>query len=144
MRKAPDFHGLSRTRQYRIWQDMIQRCYNNNRADYCNYGAKGVTVCPTWRKSFLSFWEDMNDSYFESATIERKDNSKGYSKENCRWATKEEQNRNKSDVRRFPYHGMMLTVAEVAAINGTNHKTTYSRLVQLGWPVARCVNSPSL
>ena len=135
-------HGMCRSRQYRIWRGMVNRCYRKQEVNYARYGGKGITVCDEWRKTFQAFWADMGPSYFEGATIERRDNTKGYSKENCRWATPAEQNRNKGSVRRFDYHGQKLTIADVAKLGDIPHRTAYARLVRYGWNVARCINTP--
>lgn len=135
-------HGMFGTRPYSIWRSMLNRCYRKQEVSYPRYGGKGIKVCPAWW-DFQDFWNDMGPTYFEDATIDRIDNKKGYSKENCRWATPAEQNRNKSSVRRFEYHGEMLTISDVAKISGLKNRTIYARLVRYGWNVARCINTPT-
>ena len=87
-------HGMSRTPTYKIWAYMIARCHNPKDTGYKWYGAKGITVCQRWRDDFLNFLEDM-DERPPAKTIDRIDNFKGYSKENCKWSTIKEQNSNK-------------------------------------------------
>lgn len=79
-------------RLYYIWVAMNQRCYNPRCKDYRWYGAKGITVCERWqagprweRSRFWNFVEDMYSTYFEEASIDRKDPSGHYCKDNCRW-----------------------------------------------------------
>ncbi len=88
-------------RLHRIWAGMKSRCYNPNATGYKNYGGRGISICDEWRDDFLSFlaWATKN-GYQEGLTIDRVDNDKGYSPENCRWATKVEQNRNKRTVKK--------------------------------------------
>lgn len=89
-------HGKSRSKIYKQYINMVQRCTNPNHKDYWRYGEKNILVCDSWLKSFESFYNDMGDRPFEDSSIERIDNSKGYSLENCKWATPEEQHYNMS------------------------------------------------
>lgn len=91
-------HGMSNTPEYNVWIDMIQRCTNLKKADYENYGGRGIAVCRRWLK-FENFYEDMGERPKE-LTLERIDNNKGYFPDNCKWGTKTEQARNQRVSRR--------------------------------------------
>lgn len=79
-------HQQSKTSTYNIWSGLFTRCYNKNHATYKYYGAKGITVSEDWN-TFEKFFEDMGERP-TGYQIDRVDNTKGYSKDNCRWISK--------------------------------------------------------
>lgn len=87
-------HGKSRTPEYDIWVQMVQRCTNPKDANYFKYGARGITLCKRWRDSFINFLEDMGERP-EGLTLDRKDNNGNYEPSNCRWTSYSVQNVNK-------------------------------------------------
>ena len=89
-------HGKSRERLYKIWENMLFRCYHANCKAYKYYGERGIAVCEEWRNSYETFrdWA-LSNGYRDDLTIDRIDNDKGYCPENCHWATWAEQAKNK-------------------------------------------------
>jgi|SaaInlV_200m_DNA_6_1039755.scaffolds.fasta_scaffold43351_2 hypothetical protein len=85
-------HNKSRSLEYKVWDSMIQRCGNKSHKAYDNYGGRGISVCSEWQ-DFENFYADMGDK--EGLTLERLDNDKGYSKDNCKWVTMTDQARNR-------------------------------------------------
>lgn len=94
-------HGKAQTRLYRVFRDMKNRCYNKNSKDYKNYGGRGITICKEWLEDYMNFdrWAFANgydpDAPKMQCTIDRIDNDKGYSPDNCRWVDIATQNRNR-------------------------------------------------
>lgn len=89
-------HGQTGTRLHRIWKAMHTRCYNTNSPQFEYYGYRGIFICDAWKVNFKAFYDwAMANGYRDDLTIDRIDNDKGYSPDNCRWTTMEEQNKNK-------------------------------------------------
>ena len=104
-RKVKEFTNENRShkktyhRLYNRWHQMIQRCHNPTHHRYKDYGARGISVCIEWR-NIENFINDMYSTFIEGLTLDRKDNQLGYSKDNCRWATSNIQQRNSRRIRR--------------------------------------------
>lgn len=106
-------HGMTNTRVYRIWRQMHQRCENPNAEGYENYGGRGILVDKNW-DNFPTFFEDMGQPPTEAHTLDRVETDKGYSKENCKWATWTEQHRNRRDNRLVTAFGQTKCMTEWA------------------------------
>lgn len=87
-------HGMVNTKEYRTWNRIINRTTNPNFPNYDKYGGAGIKVCDRWRGSFQEFYNDMGKAPSSNHSIDRKDPTKGYFPENCRWATSREQSWN--------------------------------------------------
>ena len=103
---------MSNTKEYKTWSGIKKRCENPKASNWHQYGGAGVTICKKWKDSFLTFYEDMGPAPSEYHSIDRIDNSKGYCKENCRWATAKQQARNKTNNRKIEIAGKSKTIAE--------------------------------
>lgn len=89
-------HGKSKTRLYRTWKNMKNRCYNPNVRSYSDYGARGITVCDEWLNNFQCFYDwAIQSGYREDLSIDRINNDDGYYPENCHWADAKEQANNR-------------------------------------------------
>lgn len=97
-----------KTTEYFTWGAIKQRCYNPNHQKFEEYGGRGITVCKRWKDSFENFLEDMGKKPTPKHTLDRIDNSKGYSPKNCRWVTRSIQgsNRRKFKKSKSKYHGV--------------------------------------
>jgi len=116
-------------RMRRIWRKMLSRATDPKAKDFPRYGGVGRGVADAWL-SFENFCADMAGSYQDDLTLERIDNSKGYSKENCRWATHMEQQRNKLNNRFLTYQGQKLHLAELVRITGLSKIVLTYRLAK--------------
>jgi len=96
--KQQEDHGMAEHELYNVWTHIIQRCENKKNTSYKHYGAKGVKVCDRWRNSFLAFYQDMGERP-KGYTIDRIDVYGNYEPSNCKWATPQEQSRNRSIIR---------------------------------------------
>lgn len=91
-------HGLSKSRIYRIYRHMVNRCKNKRVESYPLYGGRGISVCDEWQK-FEPFYEwSMKNGYSPELSIDRIDNEKGYSPNNCQWSSSVDQARNKRNT----------------------------------------------
>lgn len=115
---------------YSTWCNMIQRCENPSNGQYSDYGGRGITICPEWRSDFLRFERDMGPKPSPTHTVDRRDNSKGYNPDNCRWATRTEQSRNRRGRHLVTVHGQTMPLSEAVEKYGGNYGTVKWRLHQ--------------
>lgn len=111
---------------YNSWYAMKQRCSNPNNVSYKNYGDRGITYCRDW-EFFDGFLRDMSPCWKEGLTLNRIDNDKGYSRENCNWVTRKEQNINKRVNHVLEYRGRKMTMPQWAEYLGISFGTLRSR-----------------
>lgn len=105
-------HGLTKTIFYKTYYHILHRCNNKRSKDYHHYGGRGIKCL--W-PDFVSFYNDMSKTYQKGLEIERIDNNGHYCKENCRWATRKDQTRNRRNTKyTIDSNGKKISVAELA------------------------------
>lgn len=139
-------HGYSTNRLYYKWHAMIDRCNYPKAVSYPRYGGRGITVISDWLKfnNFLK-WA-LENGYQEGLTIERLDNNKGYSPENCTWIERSKQTMNRRCTKWITAFGETkpLSYWENDPRCKIKHNALYHRIVHLGWDHELAVTAPPI
>jgi hypothetical protein len=142
---AKSTHGHTKggraTPMYMTWVGMIARCTNAHHVKYHLYGGRGISVCARWLHSFSAFVEDMGTKPSECHSLDRINGDGDYEPGNCRWATLEQQNQNRSTSIMIECGGLRLAVSEWARRTGIPRHAIYSRL-RMGWDPIKAITSP--
>lgn len=135
-------HGESKSRLHSIWCNMITRTENPHGTAYPCYGGKGIAICPEWRNDFSAFknWAEAN-GYAEDLTIDRIDNNKGYSPDNCRWVTWKDQFNHRTTCHYLTFRERTQSIAQWAEELGISKSALYQR-ISAGWSVDRALTEP--
>lgn len=132
-------HGMRNTVEYKTWVMLKQRCTNPNSDSYIHYGLRGVKVCRRWENSFENFFADMGKRP-AGCSLDRRDTNGNYTKKNCRWASRLEQENNKRNNRTISVDGSRMTIAEAARHFKINYQTLYHRIVYKKWSVEKSIS----
>jgi hypothetical protein len=137
-------HGATNTRLYNIWRSMRQRCKNPTDVNIKkNYLDRGITVCKEWHNfSIFQHWA-MTNGYADNLTIDRVDNDKGYSPENCRWADIYEQSNNRRSNQIITFNGITLTLAQWTRKIGVSKTLLNKRIFSYGWSPEKALTTPA-
>lgn len=139
-RVGKKFLGLSRTKVYKVWAGMKDRCNNPKNNFYKNYGGRGIKYTRKW-ENFWGFFEDVGKNHKEGLTLDRIDNNKGYNKENCRWITRKEQLLNTRRNVLISFRGKTQPLKLWADRLGIGHETMRMRLKK--WSITRALTEKS-
>jgi hypothetical protein len=126
---------------FKCWKSMKNRCYAPNTTPFAWYGGRGIKVCDRWLESFENFLEDMGLPPDPSLSLDRRDSNKDYCKDNCHWATDQEQMRNTRRNRHVTINGVTKTPSEWADQAGIRRATFCVRM-RLGWTGERLLTAP--
>lgn len=120
-------HNKYKTPEYRAYQKMKERCLNKNVDRYKNYGGRGITICDSWLESFQNFYEDMGERPSPEHSLDRKNVNGNYEKENCRWATKNQQDNNKVNTIYVQHNNETKSLSDWCRYYGLNYKSTWKK-----------------
>ena len=138
-------HGHTRncswSPEYKSWVAMISRCTHTTNKQYHRYGGRGISICQEWMV-FENFLRDMGEKPTPKHTLDRIDNDGNYEPGNCRWATVQEQNRNRSSGVYFECFGERLSLTEWGEKTGIPIETIRSRIHKFGWSVEKALSTP--
>lgn len=126
---------------YKSWHMMKQRCSNPKYSQYKDYGGRGIDFAPGWMhfENFLAYMGERPPG----TTLERRDNDKGYWPDNCYWATKSEQQRNRRTNRTLELNGVAKLLTDWAESLGLTAHALHGR-IQRGWSLERALTTPAL
>ena len=127
--------------EYRAWWQMLYRCTDRRSRRWSYYGGRGITVCDRWRESFSNFYADVGPRPSAKHSIDRIDNDGNYEPDNCRWATRETQHRNKRGLRMLELNGETKCLTEWAEQYNIDRKLVQHRLSR-GWSLQRALITP--
>lgn len=128
--------------EYSVWCGIKRRCYNPNEQAYKLYGARGIKMCERWRQSFTTFYSDLGPRPSPQHTIERISSNGDYTPENCKWATRKEQARNRRTNRLIEFQGITLPLCVWAERMNMDQDLVWNRLRD-GWSVAEALTIQS-
>lgn len=127
------------TAEYTAWKAMIMRCECKTWPRHADYGGRGITICQRWREDFANFLADMGPKPSPDLSLDRINNDGNYEPDNCRWATREEQQRNtRRDLCPITFDGITLPLAAWAERAGISRNVLRHR-IEAGWTPERAL-----
>jgi hypothetical protein len=136
-------HGYSSAAEHMAWASLKDRCHNEKSSSYDGYGGRGISVCDRWRDSFENFLADMGERPSKEHSIDRKDNDGNYEPDNCRWATKKEQGRNRRSNRILTFNNKTQTLIEWSEELGISSAVIRQRIKASGWSIEEALTTPA-
>jgi len=146
MGKSNKIHGHDsinkRSKIYQVWAGMKQRCNDKNMIQYKDYGGRGIKICKRWQgnNGFINFLKDMGLPPTPKHQLDRIDNNRGYNKNNCRWATRKEQSRNRRSNRIICFHGKKQCLSAWAEEYNIKPSTLSARINLYKWSIKKALS----
>lgn len=128
--------------EYSAWQNMINRCVDETNKSYKNYGGRGIIVCDRWIASFDNFILDVGNRPTLNHSLDRIDVRGNYEPSNCRWATRTQQARNRTDSRVLTLNGVTKSIHDWADETGLKQSAIFQR-IKRGWTPERTLTTKS-
>lgn len=137
-------HGKSKTRIYRIYQHMVERCFSKSDKRYLEYGGRGITICAEWlsEHGFEHFYKwSVHNGYSDNLTIDRKDVNGNYEPLNCRWVSMKIQQNNRRNNHLITFQGVTKTLSQWSEVTGIKSLTILHR-INSGWNTEKALFTP--
>lgn len=135
-------HHLKKHPLYNIWSGIKNRCLCKTSKKYKDYGGRGITICKEWEKDFVSFYNwSIKNGYKQGLTIDRIDNNKGYTPQNCRWVDYKIQSLNKRNTVQFIWNGELLPLVIICDKENISCQLVRDRIRQ-GWNIEKAILTP--
>jgi len=136
------YSGKNKSKSYKTWCSLKQRCLNPKNKDYKNYGDRGIIICQRWLRphgqGFINFFKDMGEIPKEKE-LDRIDNNKGYSPDNCKLSTRKEQSRNMRKNIYLTFNNNTKLLIEFAEKYSIPYKTLWARIHKYKWPIKKAL-----
>lgn len=128
---------ITKRKLHNVWNGMKNRCYNKN------YGGRGITICSEWKDNFQAFYQwSIDNGYKEGLSIDRVDNDKGYSPDNCRWTDRKEQAQNRRTSKMYTINCETHCLKKWCEILNLKYRTIHKRIYTHGWDIETALLTP--
>ncbi|MCC2383532.1 hypothetical protein [Bacillus cereus] len=136
-------NGFGRTKLYKVYKGMLDRCNNPENKSFKDYGGRGIKVIEEWEADYLVFMEwALENGYKDGLSIDRIDVNKGYLPENCRWVTRDVQANNKRNTIMIDYKGKEQSLKRWCEELNLNYYTIHSRITRRNYSPIEALEKP--
>lgn len=136
-------HKKSKTKLYRVYLHIKERCSNPSSKSYSDYGGRGISVCDEWLDSYEKFMDwSYENGYKDGLQIDRMDNDGNYEPSNCRWTDRVTQANNRRNNNFIEFNGEKRTLSEWEKETGIGQSTIWARIYKLNWSIEKALTTP--